>query len=55
MKIADMITHDAKIRDEKFEKMAKEYFSKKMKTVASRKKFFDSIGAKTDKNGKLII
>ena len=55
MKIANQITKNAKLRDEKFDKMAKAFFSKKMKTAASRKKFFKSIGAKTDEDGKLII
>jgi|GEM_PF-2832418 len=55
MTIRTQITKAVKLRDEEFNVMAAKYFSKKMRTSASRKKFFASIGGKTDKAGKLII
>jgi hypothetical protein len=55
MTIRAQITKAVKLRDEEFNVMATNYFSKKMKTAASRKKFFASIGGKTDRTGKLII
>jgi len=55
MTIRAQITKAVKLRDEEFNVMATKYFSKKMKTAASRKKFFVSIGGKTDRTGKLII